>query len=344
MCLSNRSLLRSVLLIAFLAAALQGPVAEGRELRIMTWQGYADDDWIDEFEKAFDVDVQVVFAATDDEIWAKMRGSEGRDFDLFAVNTAQLQRYIDAGLAAPIDLNNIPNREGQLPIFRDPKQIRGLSRDGYLYGIPFAFDALGLIYDRNKVSPPPTSLDVLWDPKYKGKILAYDYGEHSISAVALLLNMRDPFHLSDEQMAEVKAKLIDLKRQVLSFYSTADEATQLYRSNDIALIWAQYGQQQVKAMQSVGANIAYINPREGALAWVDVWSISSATREKLLAEQWINFLLEKRVGEQLTVRTGYGSTTSPTEIARPNDRLIYIEPVENPTKRSDIWNEIRAAE
>ena len=68
----------------------------------MAWQGYADDDWVKEFEEQTGVDVNVVFIGTDDEIWAKIKGSEGKDFDLFAVNTAQLQRYIDAGLATPL--------------------------------------------------------------------------------------------------------------------------------------------------------------------------------------------------------------------------------------------------
>ena len=51
-----------------------------------------------------------------------------------------------------------------------------------------------------------------------------------------------------------------LKQNVLSFYTTPDEALQLYKSNDVALIWANYGQQQVKAMKDAGANIAYVNP------------------------------------------------------------------------------------
>ena len=59
------------------------------ELRILAWQGYADDDWVAEFEKETGAKVSVVFAQTDDEIWSKIKGSEGEDFDLFAVNTVR---------------------------------------------------------------------------------------------------------------------------------------------------------------------------------------------------------------------------------------------------------------
>ena len=77
--------------LAVIAAAAAPALA--KELRILAWQGYADPDWVKDFEDETGVDVNVVFIGTDDEIWAKIKGSEGKDFDLFAVNTAQLQRY-----------------------------------------------------------------------------------------------------------------------------------------------------------------------------------------------------------------------------------------------------------
>jgi putative spermidine/putrescine transport system substrate-binding protein len=232
---------RALPAVAFALAAfatLGAHPASAKDLRILAWQGYADEDWVKEFEAQTGAKVNVVFIGTDDEIWAKIKGSEGKDFDLFAVNTAQLQRYIDAGLVTPYDLDKVPNQKETLPRFRDLSKVSGVMRDGKVYAIPFAFDSIGLIYDTDKVKPAPDSMEILWDPKYKGKVLAYDNGEHNFSFTALTLGIQDPFHLSPEQMQQVKAKLIDLKRNVLSFYTTADEALQIYKNNDVALIWA----------------------------------------------------------------------------------------------------------
>ena len=154
-----------------------------------------------EFEKETGADVSVVFAQTDDEIWSKIKGSEGEDFDLFAVNTSELQRYIDAGLAVPHDLTKLPNQQKTLPQFKDLSQVRGVERDGKVYGIPFAFNSIGLIYDTTKVNPPPDSMNVLWDPKYKGKILLYDASAHNFSFAALAEGIENPFHLCDAQLA-----------------------------------------------------------------------------------------------------------------------------------------------
>src|ERR1700741_3083487 len=171
-----------------------------KELRILAWQGYADDDWVKAFETQYNVDVSVVFIGTDDEIWAKIKGSEGKDFDLFAVNTAQLQRYIDAGLTTPIDLDKIPNQKQTLPRFQDLSKITGVMRDGKVHSVPYAFDSIGIIYDPKKVSSPPDSMTVLWDPKYKGKVLDYDNGEHNFTITALTMGIADPYKLTAAQM------------------------------------------------------------------------------------------------------------------------------------------------
>ena len=319
-----------------------GSMASAETLRVLAWQGYADDDWVKAFEAKTGADVNVVVIGTDDELWAKIQGSGGQDFDVLAVNTAQLQRYIDAKLVQPIDLSLLPNQQAGLERFRDLTKISGATRDGAVYGIPFAYDAIGLIYDPAKVIPAPTSWAAMWDPKYKGRVLAYDNGEHNFSVTALLLGSKTPFNQSDAQLEAAKAKLVELKHNILSFYSTPDEALQIYQSNDVALIFANYGQQQVKAMKDAGANIEYVNPKEGALAWLDTWAMTSGVQDVDLAEAWVNFLLQKKIGEQLSQRTGFGNTVAETGSAGANDKLVWLDFVEDPTKRSDLWNEIKA--
>ncbi len=325
-----------------LAASALASTAMAENLRVLAWDGYADEDWVKEFTAKTGIGVDVVFIGSDDEIWAKIKGSEGKDFDVFAVNTAQLQRYIAADLVSPIDVSTMPNQQQVLPRFRDLEKVGGVTKDGKAYGVPFAFDSIGLIYDTDKVSPAPTSMDVLWDPKYAGKVLAYDNGEHNVSFTALTLGYADPFHLDATQLAAVKAKLTDLKHDVLSFYTTSDEAQQIYKNNDVALIWANYGQQQLKALQAVGAHVAYINPKEGALAWLDNWVISKGAHDTKAAEQWIDFMVSKDVSAAMSERTGFGNTVTETGSAGKDDKLVWLQNVEDPQKRSDMWNEIKA--
>jgi len=41
---------------------------------------------------------------------------------------------------------------------------------------------------------------------------------------------------------------------------------------------------------------------------------------------------------------GGSDSGSSTPNAAPTDKLVYVEVVEDPTKRSDLWNEIKAAQ
>ncbi|MGL4994943.1 MAG: extracellular solute-binding protein, partial [Deefgea sp.] len=147
-------------------------------LRILTWQGYADADWVAEFERNNEVRVEVSFIDSDDELWEKLSKNHGEDYDVFAANTAELQRYIANDIAAPLRKSNIPNTKNQLPRFRDTDQIAGLNRSGHLYAVPFTFSEMGLIYDKKQFKTPPTSMSALWLPQYKGKIILYDGSNH----------------------------------------------------------------------------------------------------------------------------------------------------------------------
>jgi putative spermidine/putrescine transport system substrate-binding protein len=111
----------------------------------------------------------------------------------------------------------------------------------------------------------------------------------------------------------------------------------------VALVWANYGQQQLKSLQKAGAHVAYVNPSEGALSWLDNWAMTSGVKDKAAAEKWVNFLLQKKIGQALTDRTGFGNTVVPSGSAKESDTLVWIDPVEDPLKRSDLWNEVKAA-
>ena len=132
------------LLSAAVGALLIGalPVkGEAKELRILAWEGYADPDWVKEFEEQTGADVNVVFIGTDDEIWAKIKGSEGKDFDLFAVNTAQLQRYLDLGLVEPYDLEQGAEPEGDAAALPGSQQRQGrdAGRQGLRHSLRLQF-------------------------------------------------------------------------------------------------------------------------------------------------------------------------------------------------------------
>lgn len=310
-------------------------------LRVLAWPGYADSDWVSEFEKRYDARVEVTLIDTDEALWDKLSKNRGEDFDVFAVNTAELQRYIDHAMAAPIKSGRITNTKNQLPRFRRTDKIESINRDGILYAIPFVYSEMGLIYNKKYVKQTPTSMNEMWNKKYAGKVVLYDGSNHNFSFAALTLGIKDPFNLSKNEMARSVNKLLELREQSPLFYNSPSEGTQAFVKNKAALMFANYGQQQVKLLREAGMDVGYIIPREGALAWLDCWAISIKVKNKVLAEQWINFTLNKTVSTQLSQRQGLSNTLTKSNLSE-KDKIVWLKSSENFELRSQYWDRIRA--
>lgn len=320
-----------------LMLGISAPVAARDSLRIVAWAGYADAEVVKAFERRFDAKLEITYVGSDDDLWYKINTGA---FDVFAVNTAELQRYIQRKLAVPINLGNIPNHADQLPRFQDLSGIPGIVHGGNLYAIPYTYSEMGLIYNRKTVKSVPDSMAAMWDADYRGRVLAFNTSNHNFSLVGLLMGVQNPFGLNDAELRQAARRLVELRRNLLTVYSTAEEAVQLFAAHDIALIFGNYGTQQIKALREAGADIGYVIPKEGALAWLDCWAITLEAKNRKLAEQWINYTLEKPVSERLTDKHGLANTVTPFPESRHDDKIIWLEPLAEPAKREALWNRI----
>ena len=331
-------------LALLLAAILPTPGVSAEVLRILAWPGYAEPDVVKTFEQRTKSKVEVTVIDSDDVLWQKVSQNNAGDFDVFAVNTAELQRYIHHGLAIPINTAALPNLSRQLPRFRNLEAIPGIVHHGNAFAIPYTYAEMGLIYDRSQIKEPPDSITALWDTRYKGKVLAFNDGTHNFSLAAQSLGRTRPFQLGEQDWTAVVNQLIALRRNVLAFYSQPEESVELFKTRRAALMLANYGTQQLQLMKAAGVDVAYVLPREGALAWLDAWAITRGVRNKALAEAWINYLLEEKPGEVLVSRQGLCNTTSAPPGHRPGDNLVWLEPVEDVERRNSLWRRIASGD
>mgnify|MGYP002776380094 FL=1 len=314
--------------------------AADKVLRVLAWPGYADPDLVKVFEQRTGSRVQVTFIDTDELLWQRVNQNGGQDFDVFAVNTAELQRYIAGKLVAPIDAAAVPNIAQQQARFRDADKIAGLVHAGQRYAVPYTYSEMGLIYDRQQMNEPPTSITALWDPRFQGKVLLYNGGTHNFSLAAQALGNHNPFQLKDSQWPAAVDRLIALRRNAGALYSRPDESIDLFKRKFAALMFANYGSQQFKLLTSAGLDVGYVIPKEGALAWLDCWAITSRARNAKLAHQWIDYMLEPTQGKSLQERQGLANTTSPSPYLNSQDRILWLEPVENVSQREQFWARI----
>jgi putative spermidine/putrescine transport system substrate-binding protein len=328
---------------AFLALAALGVHAQDT-LRVLTWPGYADPDLVKAFEQRSGSKVEVTLIDSDDVMWQKLNKNKAADFDVFAVNTAELQRYIQTGLAIPVNTANISNTASQLLRFRDLKGIPGLVHADKAFAIPYTYAEMGLIFDRQQVKQPPTSIHALWDARYRGKVLLYNGGSHNFSLAAQALGDATPYRIAATEWPAAVDQLIALRRNAQGFYSQPEESVEMFKNGHSALMFANYGSQQLQLLKRAGVDVGYVVPKEGALAWLDCWAITRGVKNTQLAEAWINYFLEPQAGQALVTRQGLANTTSESPYLRPQDRMVWLEPVEDVDRRSALWERILAGD
>ncbi|MCX4141831.1 extracellular solute-binding protein [Paraburkholderia sp. SEWSISQ10-3 4] len=315
-------------------------VAADNVLRVLAWPGYADADVVKTFESRYNAKVEVTLVDSDEALWAQMHAQGMPQFDVLAANTAEIERYTRANLLAPLDLASLPNTKKQLPRFQALSAIEGLTSAGNVYAIPFTYSSMGLIYDRKQIAVAPRSMRELWNPRYRGKVLDFNSAQHNFSFTALALGYPHPFQLDATQMRVIAHKLVDLRRNLLTYYTLPEEATAFFIQHKVALMFGNYGTQQVESLRRAGADVGYVIPEEGVLAWLDCWSMTRSAKDRPLALAWINYMLEPDVSALLTQRQGLANTlTAPAENG-DKAHILWIGPVEDIQRREDLWSRI----
>ncbi len=320
-----------------LLVLLSVPVMAKQQLNILAWEGYADADLVAEFEQKTNINVNVTFVYSDDELWNHVNESKYGHYDLIAVNTAELQRYINKDYVRAVNTDLIPNIQHQHFRFQNASLIPGLVNQGKTYAIPYTYSEMGLIYNRKLVPLPPESIKAMWDPAYAGKILAFNTSNHNFTLAALSLGHKNPFNQNDKELKNSARRLVELRRNLLAFYSSPQEAVKLFKTQEIALIYANYGSQQLKALADVGADVGYTLPKDGTLAWLDCWAITKNSGP--LSEQWIDFMLGEKASQRLSKLQGLANTREKSTI-HENTELIWLAPIENAEARNELWEQI----
>src|SRR5882762_4249276 len=140
-------------------------------LNLLVWEGYADPSFVKAFEEEHHCKVSASYMGSSDELVAKLRGGSAGNYDIISPSSDVATSIASAGLAAPLDLSKIP---GYTQLSAQLTLLPLVRVNGQVYGVPFMWGPDPLIYDARVFVQPPDSWNVLWDPKYRGKISVWD--------------------------------------------------------------------------------------------------------------------------------------------------------------------------
>jgi putative spermidine/putrescine transport system substrate-binding protein/spermidine/putrescine transport system substrate-binding protein len=327
-------------------------------LNLLVWEGYADPSYLKAFEGQCGCKVSASYMGSSDELVAKLRGGSASNYDVISPSSDVATMIATTGLAAPLDLTKIPSYGQLAPKLTSLPLVRV---NGQVYGVPFMWGPDPLIYDTTVFAVPPTSWNVLWDAKYKGKISVWDdLSTVYMAAQVLGYDKPDPdelYHLSDEQLESVKKKLLELKPNVRKMWSTGGELTNLFQNHEVvaAMGWPLMTNQLRKSNYPVGETI----PQENTTGWIDHLMITSASENKELAQQFLEFMTQAQTQKRVADVTGYtpANPLAAQFMTESQKKSLHLDDVDNYQKRlyfwqnvprrakyNEIWNEVKAAQ
>ena len=135
---------RALLFCTAVLAALGGCKPKTETLSLLVWEGYADPSFLQPFEQSHNCKVVAAYMGSSDELVAKLRGGSASNYDVISPSSDVATSIVHAGLAAPLDLSQIPSYNQLSSRLRDSPLVKD---KGQVYGVPFVWGPNPLLYD-----------------------------------------------------------------------------------------------------------------------------------------------------------------------------------------------------
>jgi len=351
---------RLLLLILAAAAALTATSCkkESPTLSLLVWEGYADSSYVHDFEISHNCKISASYMGSSDELVAKLRGGSASNYDVISPSSDVATMIASSGLAADLDLSKIPSYQQTSARLRNMPLVRV---NGKVYGVPFTWGPNPLLYDTTAFPKAPDSWAVFWDPKFKGKISVWDELSTLYMAAQILgYDKPDPSHLynlSDEELDNVKKKLLELKPNIRKMWSTGGELTNLFQNHEVvaAMGWPLMTNQLRQSNFPIGETI----PKENTTGWIDHLMITAASEHKELAAEFLEYMIQAQTQKKVTDVTGYDPANPGAaqfmddaqkkslhldDVDNYMTRIYFWQQVPRRAKYTEIWNEVKAAQ
>ncbi|MSP82649.1 MAG: extracellular solute-binding protein [Alphaproteobacteria bacterium] len=355
---ARRDMLRAAAAIGVGVSTMPLKARAANNITAMEWAGYEAPEYYQAYVAKHEKAPDFSFFSTEEEAFEKIRA--GFPADLMHPCTYSINQFKDGGLVKPIDTSRLSN----WPDVIEPlKTWSGVVLEGDVVMVPTDWGNSSVLYRTDMVDPEymkDESWSILFDEKYTGRVAPSD-GESNVEIAGLLLGMSrdDIFHMTDEQMEQVRP-LLERQTKVARFYWTAQaEAIAALASGEIVAAYA--WNDAVKTLTKDGIPVKYAVPKEGIFTWLcGLTLLNSGEGDEALTYDFLDAWLSPETGKYMIEEVGYGHgnrksfelaapealaalgfSTDPTQML--SDGILF-QPVPGDinTKYINLFNEIQA--
>ena len=272
--------------------------------------------------------------SSNESLYAKL-SSGSVSYDVVVPSDYMIERLIAEDLLAPINYENVPEIVNLLPEFWGETSEHSDHDPGNIYSVPYLYGMIGIIYNTTMVDADDPSLGswkLMWDEKHSGNILQFNNSRDAFGSAQYFLSI----DVNSDSEEEWRAALEKLKEQkpILQGYVMDEIYNKM--ENGSAGIAAYYAGDYL-AMYENNSDLEFFYPEEGTNLYVDAMCIPKSSKNKELAERYINFMLME---EPAIANAEYTYYASPNRLVIESEEYIeYMSEI-----KEDAYEKMYATE
>jgi len=266
------------------------------------WPLYIDKKVLKDFEKRYDANVKYTEDINDnEEFFAKVRQELEADRpigrDLVALTDWMAQRWIESGYTEPLDKKNIPNAANLVDNLQDIPWDKGRKNS-----LPWQSGMSAIGYNPKKTGRKLTSVNDLFDPKFKGRVSMLGDWHDSAGLVVLSMGKKTADATKDDVLAAIDKIDEENRKGQIRRFTGNDYAKDLASGN----LWACVAYSgDVIQLQADNPELEFLIPEEGAVQWSDNMMIPKGATSPYGAETMMNFVYDPEVAAKLAAYVNY---------------------------------------
>ncbi|MBQ1194822.1 MAG: spermidine/putrescine ABC transporter substrate-binding protein [Clostridia bacterium] len=254
--------------------------------------------------------------SSNESLYAKL-SSGSVSYDVVVPSDYMIERLIAEDLLAPLNYDNIPEIINILPEFWGDASVHSDHDPGNVYSVPYLYGMIGIIYNTTMVDADDPSLGswkLMWDERHAGNILQFNNSRDAFGSAQYFLGL----DVNSDSEADWRKALEKLKEQkpILQGYVMDEIYNKM--ENGSAGIAAYYAGDYL-AMYENNSDLEFFYPEEGTNLYVDAMCIPKSSKNKELAERYINFMLME---EPAIANAEYTYYASPNRLVVESEEYI----------------------
>ena len=308
-----------VSIISIFALASCGSEEKTITLNVYNWGEYISDgaegtfDTNREFEKYFNemlsekyggikVKINYTNYPTNEDMYSKLKSGSG-SYDVICPSDYMIEKLIDEDMLLPLDWDGLKSESNRDSINPDYTGDAFEFDPGNKYSVPYTYGRTGVIYNTTMVDEEDIgSWDLLWNPKYKGKILQFNNPRDAFGTAMYWKNI--DINSTETSDWDYALELLKEQKPYLQGYVN-DEIFDKMTGESAAI--STYFVGDFVTMYSENDNLAFYYPKEGSNIFVDAFCIPSSSKHPDIAMEYINFMLSPDAALANALYLGYSS-------------------------------------